>query len=110
MAPNTTHAIRELKARLAENRNRISQHFDAVENSVNIPKRMKTDFQAHPVKWIALAAGAGFAAKKLIPLVFRLTRPSLANQAFRTAALTAMPLVTEALKQRFLPSHKHTLM
>jgi hypothetical protein len=103
MAPIVPHGITELKTRLAENRRRISESLDAIETRVNLPQRIKADFQASPAKWIALAAGAGFAAKKLLPVLFRLAHPTLTRSALHTATLAAMPLIADALKQRFLP-------
>lgn len=108
MASENHPRIAELKMQLAQSRQRIDASLGAVEDRINLLQRFKSDLADHPLKWLGVAAGAGFVAQRLLPFAWRLARPSMVTSllgpALRTAMIAAVPLVSEVLHQKLAPT------
>lgn len=56
----------EIAARVAATRRRLENTLDAIEDKVNVPKRVKASYGRNPVPWIAGAVGTAGAIIGLI--------------------------------------------
>jgi hypothetical protein len=104
--PPSNANISELKAQLAASRSAIQISVQQVEDRLNVSKRIREDIQNSPIKWLTVGAGISYAAIKILPFAFRLTRKSwmiaLVAPLLRTAIHTALPVVADnLLNKRF---------
>lgn len=98
--------IQELRNRLQLSRWQIHDTFHQVEEQLNVPRRIKSEVAQHPVKWLALALGAGVVATKTLPLLMRAAQNRWLRQfitaGVRMAAVSALPLLAHARASRLL--------
>lgn len=108
MAPTDHTSISQLTVRLAASRAALHESIVQMEDQMNVSRRVRNDIAAHPLKWFALAAGAGYAGLRLIPVVLRLTRKSwssaLVAPMIQAAAAAALPLAAEAVSRSLAKS------
>jgi len=111
MASPSTPSVAELTANLNASRAALRHSVTEIEDRLNVPRRIREEVASHPLKWIALGAGVGFAALKAIPLVLRLTRKTwagaLISPLVQTAAAMALPVAADAL-HRFMNGRNQT--
>jgi hypothetical protein len=89
--------IQRLRTQLESSRWQMHSGIQRIEDQLNVSKRVRTEFKEHPWKWVAISAGVGLVAARLIPLLLggrkggvmgRMLTPLL-----RAGAAAAMPLV-----------------
>jgi hypothetical protein len=92
-AQNTQH----LRTQLESSRWQLHNGIQRIEDHLNVSKRVRTEFKEHPMKWVAISAGIGLVAAKVIPLLLgggkkgvmgRMLTPLL-----RAGAAAAVPLL-----------------
>jgi hypothetical protein len=95
--------IPHLTDRLAASRSALHDSIEQIEDQLNVPKRIRQEVADHPLKWLALAAGVGYAGLRVVPLVLKLTRKTwisaLLTPVVKTAAAAALPLAAETLSR-----------
>jgi hypothetical protein len=98
--------IQQLRTELQVSRWEMHDNIQKLEDHLNVPRRLMGEFQAHPIKWAALAVGLGIVAATTLPLAARLARTSgllrLLSPALRMGLVAALPLLK-------LATHTHTL-
>jgi hypothetical protein len=98
--------IQQLRTALQASRWQMHDNIQKLEEHFNVPRRLRTQLEAHPVKWAALALGCGIALATALPAVARITRRSgllrLLSPAIRMALMAALPLLKRAAQPRTL--------
>ncbi len=91
--------IQELRTRLESSRWRIHQGLHAVEDKLNVSRKIRTEFKEHPLRWVAVSAGLGLVAAKVVPMLFGGKKQGFLGRLFspllRVAATAAIPLVAK---------------
>jgi hypothetical protein len=87
--------IQQLRTQLQASRWQLHDSLQQLEERFNVPQRIKNQVAEHPLKWAALAVGAGAVAASVVPLVLRRGRNqwlrSLLAPALRIAFVSALP-------------------
>jgi hypothetical protein len=86
----------------------MHDNIQKLEDHLNVPRRLRSELTAHPIKWAVLALALGIAATTALPLVARISRRSgllrLLSPALRVGFMAALPLL-----KRTIQRHTHTL-
>lgn len=97
MAESANSEIQELRTRLEASRWNIHHGLHQLEDKLNVSRRLRSEFKEHPVKWVAVSAGVGLVAAKLLPLLLGGRKRSwfgkMVSPLVRAAAVAAMPLL-----------------
>jgi hypothetical protein len=101
MPHSPTPSLSELTNELARSRQDVQRSLAELEAQLNVPRRLRDDIAAHPLKWALVTAALGFGALKLLPLVVRVATPvlasGLAKPLLHSAAAATLPLAWESL-------------
>jgi hypothetical protein len=89
--------IQRLRTQLESSRWQMHSGIQRIEDQLNVSKRVRTEFKEHPLKWVAISAGVGLLAAKLIPLLLgggkRGAMGRMLTPLLRAGAAAALPLV-----------------
>jgi hypothetical protein len=92
--------IQELRTQLQASRWQLHDTLQSLEERFNVPRRIKSQVAEHPLKWAALALGAGVIAASVVPLLLRAGNKrwfgSLLAPALRIGLMTALPKLLQA--------------
>ncbi len=98
--------IQQLRTELQVSRWQMHDSIQKLEDHLNVPRRLRSELEAHPIKWAALALALGIAAATGLALAARVARRSgllrLLSPALRVGLVAALPLLKRA-------THAHTL-
>jgi hypothetical protein len=97
MAAPATNDIQRLRTQLESSRWQMHSGIQRIEDQLNVSKRVRTEFKEHPLKWVAISAGVGLVAAKLIPLLLggrkRGVMGRMLTPLLRAGAAAAVPLI-----------------
>ncbi|RBP47461.1 hypothetical protein DES53_101258 [Roseimicrobium gellanilyticum] len=89
--------IQRLRTQLESSRWQMHSGIQRIEDQLNVSKRVRTEFKEHPLKWVAISAGVGLVAAKLIPLLLGSRKRGVMGRMLtplvRAGAAAAMPIV-----------------
>jgi hypothetical protein len=89
--------IQQLRTQLESSRWQMHNGIQRIEDQLNVSKRVRTEFKEHPMKWVAISAGIGLVAAKVIPLLLgggkRGVMGRMLTPLLRAGAAAAVPLL-----------------
>jgi hypothetical protein len=89
--------IQRLRTQLESSRWQMHSGIQRIEDQLNVSKRVRAEFKEHPLKWVAISAGVGLVAAKLVPLLLggkkRGFMGRMLTPLMRAGAAAAMPMV-----------------
>ena len=92
--------IQELRTQLQASRWQMHDNLQRLEDQLNVPRRIKSEVTEHPVKWAAIALGAGIVVAKVVPILMRASGKKWVTQmlapALRLAFVSAIPALMRA--------------
>jgi hypothetical protein len=87
----------QLRTQLESTRWQMHNGIQRIEDQLNVSKRVRTEFKEHPLKWVAISAGIGLVAAKVIPLLLgggkRGVIGRMLTPLLRAGAAAAVPLL-----------------
>lgn len=91
--------IQRLRTQLESSRWRMHSGIQRIEDQLNVSKRVRTEFKEHPLKWVAISAGVGLLAAKLVPMLLggrkRGVMGRMLTPLVRAGAAAALPIVAQ---------------
>ena len=87
----------QLRTQLESSRWQMHNGIQKLEDQLNVSRRVRTEFKEHPLKWVAISAGVGLLAAKIIPLLLgggkRGVMSRMLTPLLRAGAAAVMPLL-----------------
>ncbi|MEZ0389402.1 MAG: hypothetical protein ACAI34_20150 [Verrucomicrobium sp.] len=83
---------------------------DDLEHKLNLPSRAKEAIISHPLKYALIALAGGAVATRVLPLVFKLGRPTRSAKFMRTALQAIVPLAAPYVLQKIAERTQHPSM
>ena len=91
--------IQRLRTQLESSRWQMHSGIQRIEDQLNVSKRVRTEFKEHPLKWVAISAGVGLLAAKLVPMLLggrkRGVMGRMLTPLVRAGAAAALPIVAQ---------------
>lgn len=87
----------QLRTQLESSRWQMHNGIQRLEDQLNVSRRVRTEFKEHPLKWVAISAGIGLVAAKVLPLLLggrkRGVMGRMLTPLLRAGAAAAVPLL-----------------
>lgn len=113
MAHQQPVELQKLRRQLEASRWDLRCAVDDLEHSLNLPSRAREAIATHPVRYALYALVGGALASRVLPLIFRLGRPSGGAKVLRTVLQAVVPLAAPYVLQKLaqqVPASQETPM
>lgn len=100
MAHQLPVELQKLRRQLEASRWDLRCAVDDLEHSLNLPSRAREAIASHPMRYALYALAGGALASRVIPMVFRIARPTMSAKMLRTMLQAVVPLAAPYVLQR----------
>lgn len=100
MAHQQPVELQKLRRQLEASRWDLRCAVDDLEHSLNLPSRAREAIATHPVRYALYAVVGGALVSRVLPLLFRLGRPSGGAKMLRTVVQAVVPLAAPYVLQK----------
>ncbi|WP_265596213.1 hypothetical protein [Verrucomicrobium sp. BvORR106] len=100
MAHQLPVELQKLRRQLEASRWDLRCAVDDLEHSLNLPSRAREAIASHPMRYALYALAGGALASRVIPMVFRMARPTMSAKMLRTMLQAVVPLAAPYVLQR----------
>ncbi|WP_009963633.1 hypothetical protein [Verrucomicrobium spinosum] len=100
MAHQLPAELQKLRRQLEASRWELRCAVDDLEHSLNLPSRAREAIASHPMRYALYALAGGALASRVIPMVFRMARPTMSAKMLRTMLQAVVPLAAPYVLQR----------
>jgi hypothetical protein len=105
MADQSPSELQKLRQQLEASRWDLRCAVDNLEHSLNFPSRAKEAIVSHPLRSALIAMAGGAMATRILPLVFRLGRPTRGAAFMRTVLQAVVPLAAPYVLQKLATNY-----
>ncbi len=99
MAALARNNTQQLRTQLESSRWQMHNGIQRLEEQLNVSRRVRIEFREHPLKWVAISAGVGILAAKVLPLLLggrkRGVMGNVLSPLVRAGVAAAMPLLAQ---------------
>lgn len=100
MAHQLPAELQKLRRQLEASRWDLRCAVDDLEHSLNLPSRAREAIATHPLRYAMYALAGGALASRVVPMVFRIARPTMSAKVLRTMLQAVIPLAAPYVLQR----------